>query len=208
MRLPPWFGLHGGELASRRASPTTSPASRAGWGYQAADLTFIPGTDNSEPPSCPWWGFYHQPQSPQVPFPGTRPHLLWALAGAQVCVCVGGGICLLCHLPIPGNHGAVYISDCQALWGPAFLCSLPRPTWASWDWGVAGQGAPGSLPRWHCSWAQKNHAAACHTFRGQGRSEGGCLTIIHQDLGPLLGVWLLPWPLSSAFRSSQISLGS
>lgn len=45
-----------------------------------------------------------------------------------------------------GNHGAIHISDCVALWDLGFLCSLPCSAWATWDWMLVGGGTPHSLP--------------------------------------------------------------
>lgn len=59
---------------------------------------------------------------------------------------MGGGVPLLGHPSILGNHGAVYSSDCKALWCLAFLCLLLCSAWATWGWQVGGEDASGSLP--------------------------------------------------------------
>lgn len=51
-----------------------------------------------------------------------------------------------CEIVTLGDHGGIHISDCEALWYPGFLCSLPCPAWATWDWMLVGRTASRSLP--------------------------------------------------------------
>lgn len=92
---------------------------------------------------------------------------------------MGGGIPLLGHPSILGNHGAVYSSDCKALWCLTFLCSLLCSAWATWGWQVGGEDASGSLPPRPCSWAHENHSVPHHAFGARGALRCGHLTGTH-----------------------------